>query len=131
MLHTNPVQKELDTAVDEGGPSRQFFSDVWKQLHTLAVPVLKGNVQIFDQDVATRKEHGNPLELIPQRDDALLKQIMDIIEKECHEKDTPEIEAVIDEAKTRIRLYARAIGRMLVCTPHGCFLLVFVSVFFF
>eukprot|EP00804_Cyclotella_cryptica_P010431 CCRYP_020963-RC/>CCRYP_020963-RC protein AED:0.20 eAED:0.20 QI:1138/1/1/1/0.5/0.33/9/82/570 len=107
-------QKEWDTAVDEGGPSRQFFSDVWKQLHTLTVPLLNGKVQIFYHDFALRQEHGNPLELIPHCDDALQKQIMDIIEKEFHEKETPEIDALVEQAMTRINLYARAIGRMLL-----------------
>lgn len=104
----------MDTAIDEGGPSRQFFSDVWKQLHTLAVPVLKRKVQIFYQDKAIREEHGNPLELIPQRDDDLFKEIWKILEEHCDGSDAPEMEALLDDARTRIKLYARAIGRMMV-----------------
>ena len=71
-------------------------------------------MQIFFQDKAIRKEHGNPLELIPQRNDALFKETWDIIAEKCHGTQTPEMEAVVDNAMTRIKLYARAIGRMMV-----------------
>lgn len=34
----------MDTAIDEGGPLRQFESDTWKQMNTLSVPVWEENL---------------------------------------------------------------------------------------
>ena len=41
---SNTEQEELDTAVDEGGPSREFISEVCLQMETLQVPVVASKI---------------------------------------------------------------------------------------
>jgi hypothetical protein len=109
----NTAQKNLDTAIDKGGPSRQFLSDSWNQIQTLAVPVLSGKVHIFKHDIAKEKR-GAVLELIPLQDDYLIYRIEEIIGKENHDKKSPKFKAAVEDAKIRIYKYSRVVGRFLV-----------------
>lgn len=105
-------QKKLDTAVDEGGPSKQFLSDAWKQMQTLVVPVLSDKVQLFEQAEAGRKRE-NVLEIIPIHDDTLIYHIERIAAR-TFERGSPEMNAVVEETKNRIHAYVRVMGRLMV-----------------
>ena len=105
-------QKKLDTAVDEGGPSKQFLSDAWKQMQTLSVPVLSDKVQLFQQATAGKKRQ-NVSEIIPIHDDYLIHQIK-MIAAPAFERGSPEMNNVIEETKNRIYAYARVMGRLMV-----------------
>eukprot|EP01082_Thalassiosira_pseudonana_P010555 g9307.t1 g9307 contig36:306427-308909(+) len=105
-------QKKSDTAIDEGGPSRQFKSDVWKQLSALSIPVKGSTEMIAMFDEATSKGVGvNGLELIPITDETLSERIRGLgLEKNA------------EDIKTRAKEYARAVGRiMLHSFVHGHF----------
>eukprot|EP01082_Thalassiosira_pseudonana_P014115 g11742.t1.2.5e17418b g11742 g11742.t1 contig6:504033-506335(-) len=105
-------QKKPGTAIDEGGPSRQFKADVWKQLSALSIPVKESTDMIAMFDEATTKGVGvNGLELIPITDEALSERIRGLGLKEDAE-----------DIKTRAKEYARAVGRiMLHSFVHGHF----------
>jgi len=107
-------QMKLDTAVDEGGPSRQFHSDVFLQMQTLAVPVGKSGIKvpIFEQGTAGDKR-GNVLEIIPIHDDELRRRIQAVLLKD-EKYSSPEVEDLIDRSIIRIEKYARAMGRIMV-----------------
>ena len=104
-----------------GGPSRQFKSDVWKQLSALSIPVKESTesipvkestdmIAMFDE--ATSKGVGvNGLELIPITDETLSERIRGLgLEKNA------------EDIKTRAKEYARAVGRiMLHSFVHGHF----------
>ena len=95
-----------------GGPSRQFKSDVWKQLSALSIPVKGSTEMIAMFDEATSKGVGvNGLELIPITDETLSERIRGLGLKEDAE-----------DIKTRAKEYARAVGRiMLHSFVHGHF----------
>lgn len=94
----------LDMAVDEGGPSRQFLSDAWKQLHALAVPVIGKDGETI-QKVKLFEHAGKALELIPIMDDEFTRSIAKVAEGDA-----------IEEATHRLKLYSRAAARLMVCT---------------
>ena len=116
------------TAVDAGGPSRQFINDVFLQMQTLAVPVngsgsdskdgsnKSGSCQriaLFCQEEAGEKR-GRVIELVPKRDDELERVVRKILCERRKETDSPEIEVLILQTKTRIQEYSRAMGRILL-----------------
>ena len=136
------------TAIDEGGPSRQFLSDAWKQLHALVVCIeIPQNVELkktpqkvelkeeTEEDKKKREEEEEEeeerekkekevklfeqgeSELIPIKDEQFEGKIHSYLKKKCknYEKDSPEIQAVYEHTIVRVKDYARAIGRLLVC----------------
>jgi hypothetical protein len=118
LQFTNSEQEKLDTGIDQGGPSRQFISDTCLQLQTLTVPVGRsGAVEMFYQGTRPRGDTSeNVWELIPQTDEWMIDKMKDIIYKENAgiEKTEPEVIALFEVAQTRVKLYCRAIGRILV-----------------
>lgn len=49
----------MDTAIDQGGPLRQFKSDVWKQLCTLSIPVWAGTERYDERKRDTLKKRSD------------------------------------------------------------------------
>ena len=47
-LFLPPVQKKQDTATDEGGPSCQFLTDIFKQIDKMSVKVGSEDVSLFE-----------------------------------------------------------------------------------
>jgi hypothetical protein len=84
--------KKEHQAVDEGGPTREFFSQVWAQLSDLSIKLPGGSsLKLFE-----KKQGG----LLPLTDDYLEHRLAKL---------GPEREDYMDQ----IRCYFRAIGRML------------------
>jgi hypothetical protein len=77
-------------AVDEGGPTREFFSQVWAQLGNLSIELPGGGtLNLFEME---------PGGLLPKTDEYLEHRLENILEKEDYME--------------QIRCYFRAIGRM-------------------
>ena len=92
-------QSVEDTAIDEGGPIKQFKTDCWKQLNNLSVPVGEGeSVKLFE-DGKNGMEGG----IIPLTDELLEHRI------KCMMGPDGEVET----AKQRARHYMRAVGRIM------------------
>ena len=132
---------KADTAIDdEGGVSKQFLSDVWLQMKMLKVEVLtkedmepykiigmkseqltkqmqdengRKPVMIFEEGIAGDNRNG-VRELIPLPDIVINQQIKYNLTQAGIKKDTTEFQYFVDRAKKRVRLYSRAIGRILV-----------------
>ena len=83
--HVNLIsdQSDIEEAVDEGGPTRQFLSETWTQLGTLQVP----------------KKDGSELRLFSGNED-FLQPVADA-----------QINYLADDQKEQARLYYRAVGR--------------------
>ena len=118
MCHPSyTAQKENDTGVDEGGPSRQFLSDAFLQMQTLSVPVGPSGerVEFFAQATAGANR-GNVREIIPCRDDDIILRARKVLKQSValDHVYSPEEEAQIEEVMSRVGLYSRAMGRMLV-----------------
>ena len=121
------MSRNDDTAIDAGGPSKQFLSDVWLQMKSLAVEVLTKDelktfstknvnpdpVVIFEEAIAGDNRKG-VRELIPLSDDAIVQRINNNLTQVGISKDISEFEVFVERAKERVRLYSRAIGRFLV-----------------
>lgn len=58
QYHGQDREQEIaDTAVDNGGPLRQFKTDLWRQLHMLSIPVRRGYVRrSHKESTANRKK---------------------------------------------------------------------------
>ena len=128
-----------DTAIDEGGPSKQFLSDVWLQMKMLKIDVLtkeemeyykvtgmksKQNpgqksepehdpVMIFEEGIAGDSRKC-VRELIPVTDEKINQQIKNNLTQAGVKEDISEFQDFVDRAEKRVRLYSRAIGRFLV-----------------
>lgn len=116
LAYTCPKeQQKLDTAIDEGGPSRQFMNDTFLQMQTLAVPVRGSgkSILLFHQAEAGEKR-GRVIDLVPRRDDELEWEVMKIVQPRCTEPVSPEIEVLVEETMTRVKEYSRVMGRMLL-----------------
>ena len=104
----SPAKKE-DTAVDQGGPSRQFLTDVFKQIEVLSVMVGNERVKLFQNtdsgvDVVT--------------DDVLEHYISKAVKSSCADLSAA---AAVKRAKKdsadavkQAKDYARAIGRIML-----------------
>lgn len=105
---SQPEQESLDTAIDQGGPLRQFKTDVWKQLNTLSIPVWDTTtterkrvmIRIFEE--ASNSE-GNCV--VPITNATLESRI-----KNVAHGDTESIQDALQHAKD----YTRAIGRIML-----------------
>ena len=104
-------QQSLDTAIDWGGPLRQFKTDIWKQLDKLSIPVRKSNrgrggrgkiamIPIFEE-----ASNGDGSFAVPITDAALESRIQDIV----HGNITK-----FQDAIQRAKDYTRAIGRIML-----------------
>ncbi len=84
-------------------------------MQTLAVGVLSGTGKVnrFKHDF-TLEKRGRVLELIPLQDDYLIYRIEQIVVKKFPNKHSSGFKSAVEEAKTRIYKYARAMGRFLV-----------------
>jgi hypothetical protein len=102
-----------DTAIDQGGPSRQFINDAILQMQSLSVPVGEMSVTLFCQETAG-KSRESVKEIVPRLDDDLTRQVRAIAREKSTEQDSPETNAIIDDAMTRIKLYSRVMGRILL-----------------
>ena len=135
MFKTSLEELKEATAIDEGGPSRQFLSDAWKQLHALFVYIILPRNLVIEEEVEEKKktkeekkkeeeekkvklfEEGKSA-LIPIKDEQLEEKIHAYLKKRCkknYEKDSPEIQAAYQDTIDRVKEYARAIGRLMVC----------------
>ena len=86
------------TAKDEGGPSRQFMTECWKQLSGLQVPIGgKYAVRLFED---------SPSGVIPLTDDLLKAKVKSFLKSKC----VAEVENCIEDAKM---LYF-AVGRIIL-----------------
>jgi hypothetical protein len=80
-------------------------------MQKLSVPVGdKGRVGIFDLDTAG-DGRGNVHELIPQSDDFLRNKVLGLCPKDV----IAGRDKLVETTLCRIKLYARAMGRILVC----------------
>ena len=104
-------QQSLDTAIDWGGPLRQFKTDVWKQLDKLSIPVRRSNkngggrgkivmIRIFEE-----ASNGNGSFAVPITDAALESRIQDIVRGNITKT---------QDAIQRAKDYSRAIGRIML-----------------
>lgn len=99
-------QQLLDTAIDEGGPLRQFKADVWKQFNMLSIPVWGVMIRLFED--AANKEGTY---VLPITNATLESRI-----KSATHGNAEEFSLAIQRAKD----YTRAIGRiMLHSFLHG------------
>jgi len=89
------------TAVDDGGPSRQFLSECWKQLLALHILVGKKPVKLFE-----KSRSG----VIPVTDDFLCHKVKISLSKQSGCDDSSEIDQFIENAKC----YYRAVGRIIL-----------------
>ena len=134
MFKTSLEELKEATAIDEGGPSRQFLSDAWKQLHALFVYIILPQNLVIEEEVEEKKKTKKEEEekkvklfedgesaLIPIKDEQLEEKIHAYLSKKCkhkYEKDSPEIQAAYQNTVVRVKEYARAIGRLLVCMNY-------------
>ena len=96
------ASKKHDTGKDEGGPTRQFLTDLFKQLDTLSVKAGEKKVKLFQNT-----EYG----LVPIDDDNLnykIKRGIKALPKDKRGQISPE------EIIKRAKVYARAIGRIML-----------------
>ena len=88
------VKKEFQ-AIDEGGPTREFFNRVWMQMRDLAIeiPLTTQKIQLFDTQ--------SKIDCIPQTDDDIEFKLAKVPEGEQ------------SEIRDKIRCFYRAIGRIM------------------
>ena len=95
-------QKKRDTAVDEGGPYKQFLSDVFKQFDSLSVPAGSGKnkvkVKLFDKE-------GTSVVPLLLTDDVLEQNIKAAIGQNTGEAEYLKIQATD---------YMKALGRIML-----------------
>jgi len=94
------AKRKEDTAVDEGGPTRQFLTDVFKQLDILCIKVGEGEVELFE---------NTPGGVQVQTDDPLNSKIQALLKRSS---DTHE--DTVENAIKRAKDYVRAIGRIIL-----------------
>eukprot|EP00978_Attheya_sp_CCMP212_P012503 scaffold31195_cov44-Attheya_sp.AAC.2 len=98
-------QRELDTAIDEGGPTREFLSQCWRQMGDLKLPVEGGSgVSLFEKD-----DYG----WVPMTDDKLRNKLEGALKKDGRVSDDSEYAGKIELAK----MYYRAIVLLRGCRP--------------
>ena len=85
------AQKKGDTGKDEGGPSRQFLTDVFKQLGSLSISLRDKTLSLFE----------NTSSGVMVATDEMLNEFLNSAAQE-------EKEELLKQA----RYYARAIGRI-------------------
>mmetsp|Transcript_38179 Transcript_38179/g.80336 ORF Transcript_38179/g.80336 Transcript_38179/m.80336 type:complete len:882 (-) Transcript_38179:220-2865(-) len=84
-----------DTAVDEGGPLKQFKGDCWKQLNDLSIVIGEKKIKLFEDG-----DGG----IIPITDEML--------EYHIKKKAGSSEKKVVESAIKRAKAYARAVGRI-------------------
>ena len=89
--YLSEAQKKGDTGKDEGGPSRQFLTDVFKQLGSLSISLGDDSLELFE----------NTSSGVMVATDERLEQFLNSAAKEKKE-----------ELLKQARDYARAIGRI-------------------
>mmetsp|Transcript_18710 Transcript_18710/g.33949 ORF Transcript_18710/g.33949 Transcript_18710/m.33949 type:complete len:932 (-) Transcript_18710:1162-3957(-) len=95
-------QKVLDTAIDEGGPTREFLSQCWMQMGDLKLPVEGGtDVSLFEKHT-----HG----WVPITDEMLRTKLKAALKENGRLSDDSEYAGKIEQA----RMYYRAIGRIML-----------------
>lgn len=101
-MYGDKAKREL-TAIDQGGPSRQFLAECWKQLGGLRINVGAKQVRLFEI---------SPCGPIPLTDDVLRHKIEATIKSESGSKeaDKSEIDGLVEVA----RCYYLAIGRLML-----------------
>lgn len=107
-----------NTAIDAGGPSRQFINDVFLQMKTLSIPVkVRGKSVrsvLFCQETAG-KIRESVIELLPRLDDDLEREVRGIAKMDdSTDQGSPEVDAIVEKSIDRIKLYSRVMGRMLL-----------------
>lgn len=90
-IFTSEAQKKGDTGKDEGGPSRQFLTDVFKQLGGLSISLRDKTLSLF--------EHTSSGVMVAT--DEMLNEFLNSAAQE-------EKEELLKQARD----YARAIGRI-------------------
>jgi hypothetical protein len=93
------ASKEEGTAVDQGGPSRQFLTDVFKQIDMLSVKVGNESVNIFENT-----DSG-----VFVLTDELLKNNIHVAAKRSGAKKKEKVAAI-----KRAKDYVRAVGRIII-----------------
>ncbi|KAL7537829.1 hypothetical protein ACHAXR_008113, partial [Thalassiosira sp. AJA248-18] len=94
------AQKKEDTGVDEGGPSRQFLTDVFKQLGALTIKVGAESVSLFENT-----DSG-----VQVMTDEILNDRIKRAAKKCSGK----YEEIIEDSIKCAKDYVRAIGRIIL-----------------
>ncbi|KAL7544849.1 hypothetical protein ACHAWF_008211, partial [Thalassiosira exigua] len=120
------AQKDQDTAVDEGGPSRQFLTDVFKQLNSLRIlPELQsyadGDGKRIDYSVEIYENTPSGVMVITDEKlthdlERSARVIYERQEGKAQEdkKMTKGEEKIVDASIKRARDYTRAIGRIIL-----------------
>lgn len=98
------AQKKKDTAIDEGGPYRQFVTDIFKQLDTLSVRVGSRNVKLFE----------NTSSGVNVKTDDIVNQSISIAAKKYVKNTEKEEKQIVNECTKRAKDYVRAIGRIIL-----------------
>ena len=95
-------RKKEDTGIDEGGPSRQFLTEVFKQLDMLSIKVGNVNVKLFDH---------TPAGAVVTTDNNLYEKISSAAKK-FKPGSSSEQKVIQDKAIHQAKDYSRAIGRI-------------------
>lgn len=98
---TTKTQKKQDTAIDQGGPSRQFLTDVFKQIDSLSILVENEMVKLF-----INTSSG----VMVTSDDKLNSDIETVIKRVRMSANKQAKHVAIERAKH----YVRAIGRIML-----------------
>lgn len=100
--YNTKTQKDQDTAIDEGGPSRQFLTDVFKQIGSLSILVEDEFVTLFEDT------HSG----VMVKKDEILNS--DIRTKLVRMNGIEQAKHVTRNAIERAKHYIRAIGRIML-----------------
>ena len=89
------ARKEL-TGKDEGGPSRQFLTDVCRQIDKLSIPVgKKGRARLFE---------STPCGVFANTDEKLINDIMVAVKESCQEGEEQEQRNVKKNAQNEVKM---------------------------
>jgi len=108
-MSCSPAIKIEDTTVDKGGPSRQFLTDIFKQIEILSVEVGKERVKLFETS-----DSG-----VTVVTDELLEHNISLAMKRSGEGDAEVKAAGFKRAKD----YVRAIGRVMLNSMANKFII--------
>jgi len=110
------AKKKEDTGVDEGGPSRQFITDVFKQVDMLSIQVGGESVKLFE---------NTPRGAVVKTDDSLNQNISNFAKAYVTDKAAKgyvadpinrakEQEKIVKVSIKQAKDYSRAIGRIML-----------------
>ena len=110
--HALKGNKKEDTAVDQGGPSRQFLTDVFKQIEVLSVKVGNARVSLFENTnsgviVVTDDMLENSISIAAKTSSAVLSAKDEAAASKRAKK-------AVASAVKRAKDYVRAIGRIML-----------------